>query len=59
MVAAKKISPQSLAVATIAIGTVGEEGAVLRMTLPHSVAMCLVLSAITYLMAYSSNWMLP
>ncbi|MDR3560413.1 MAG: lactate permease LctP family transporter [Negativicutes bacterium] len=58
-VAAKMISPQSLAVACAATGTIGEEGAVLRMTLPHSVAMCLILAVITYLQAYALSWMLP
>lgn len=58
-VTGKMISPQSLAVATAATGLVGEESAISRFTLKHSIAMVLVLSVITLLQAYVLKWMLP
>jgi len=58
-VTGKMISPQVLAVATAATKTVGQEGAVLRMNLPHSIALCVIVAILTYLQAYALNWMLP
>jgi lactate permease len=50
--AGKMISPQSLAVASGATGLVGRESEILRYTFKHSISMLLVLSIMTYVMAY-------
>lgn len=51
-VAGKMISPQSLAVAAASTGLVGRESEIFRYTLKHSIGMVLVISLITYAMAY-------
>jgi len=53
------ISPHSISVATAATGLVGQEGSIFRFTLPHSIAMILLMSVLTYLQAYALHWMLP
>ena len=58
-VCGKMISPQSISVATAATGLVGQEGSIFRFTLPHSIAMILLMSVLTYLQAYALHWMLP
>ncbi len=58
-VTGKMISPQSISVATAASNMVGHEGDIFRFTLPHSIAMLLFISALTYLQAYALKWMLP
>jgi lactate permease len=58
-VSGKMISPQSIAVATAASSMIGQEGSLLRMTLPHSLAMLLVLCAIVWLQACYIPWMIP
>ncbi|MBC9784968.1 lactate permease LctP family transporter [Heliobacterium chlorum] len=51
-VAGKMISPQSLAVAAGATGLVGQESDIFRYTLKHSIGMVLVISIMTYVMAF-------
>ncbi len=51
-VAGKMISPQSISVATVSARLPGQEGFLLRSTIGHSVAMALVVSVITLLLAY-------
>jgi lactate permease len=58
-VTGKMVSPQSISVASAAIGLVGKEGDLFRMALPHSIAMTLVLSVLVLLQAYVLHWMLP
>ena len=58
-VTGKMISPQSISVATAAANMVGHEGDLFRFTLKHSIAMLLFVCVITYLQAYTLNWMLP
>jgi len=58
-VCGKMISPQSISVATAATGLVGEESTIFRFALPHSIAMIIIIGAITYLQAYALHWMLP
>ncbi|HEY5079745.1 MAG TPA: lactate permease LctP family transporter, partial [Opitutaceae bacterium] len=55
----KMISPQSLAVACAATGTVGDEGKLLRFTLKHSLLLLFFVSVIVYLQAYYLTWMIP
>ena len=58
-VTGKMISPQSIAVATAATGLVGQEGEIFRWTLPHSIAMAVIVGILTLLQAYWLSWMLP
>lgn len=58
-VCGKMISPQSISVACAATGLVGEESTIFRFALPHSIAMIIIIGAITYLQAYALHWMLP
>ncbi len=51
-VAGKMISPQSISVATVSARLPRQEGVILRSTIGHSVAMALIVSAITMIMAY-------
>lgn len=55
----KMISPQSLAVATAACGMVGQEGALFRFTLKHSLFLTFLVCIIVYLQAYYLQWMIP
>jgi len=57
--AAKMISPQSLAVATSSTGLSGQESALFRFTLPHSILFVVFIGLITILMAYVFPWMAP
>ncbi len=58
-VAAKMISPQSIAVATASAKLVKQEGTLFRFTLPHSLGMVAIICVITYLQAYYAKWMIP
>ena len=55
----KMISPQSIAVACAATGMVGQEGALFRFAIRHSLALLLVICVIVYLQAYYLTWMIP
>jgi lactate permease len=58
-VAAKMISPQSIAVATAATKLTGQEGRLFRFTIVHSIGLVLIICAITYIQAYYAQWMIP
>ncbi len=58
-VAAKMISPQSIAVATAACNLVGKEGNLFRFTVLHSLFFTAIICVITYLQAYVFTWMIP
>ncbi|WP_319402618.1 lactate permease LctP family transporter [uncultured Anaeromusa sp.] len=58
-VCGKMLSPQSISVATAATGLVGQEGTIFRFTLPHSIAMIIIVALMTYSQAYFLHWMLP
>ncbi|GAB6157795.1 lactate permease LctP family transporter [Desulfotomaculum varum] len=58
-VAAKMISPQSIAVATAACNLVGKEGDLFRFTVLHSLFFTAIICVITYLQAYVLTWMIP
>lgn len=58
-VTGKMISPQSISVATASTHTVGQEGALFRFALGHSIAMTLVICVLVTLQAYVIGWMLP
>jgi hypothetical protein len=53
------ISPQSIAVACAATGLVGREHELLRFTLPHAVALVLLIGVLTALQATVLSWMVP
>lgn len=58
-VAAKMISPQSVAVATAASGLVGQEGKLFRFTILHSVGLVTIICVLTFLQAHYATWMVP
>lgn len=58
-VAAKMISPQSIAVATAATKLTGREGKLFRFTILHSLGLILIICVITYIQAYYAQWMVP
>jgi lactate permease len=58
-VCGKMISPQSLAVATAAVGLVGKESDIFRFTLKHSLILTFVIAIITVLQAYVITWIVP
>ncbi|MEW6696934.1 MAG: L-lactate permease [Bacillota bacterium] len=58
-VAAKMISPQSIAVATAACNLVGKESDLFRFTVLHSLFFTAIICVITYLQAYVFSWMIP
>jgi lactate permease len=58
-VAAKMISPQSIAVATASTKLTGQEGKLFRFTILHSIGLVLIICVITYLQAYYLQWMIP
>lgn len=58
-VTGKMISPQSIAVATAAVGLVGKESDLFRFTVKHSILFALVVSVMTYVQAYYLPWMIP
>ena len=58
-VAAKMISPQSIAVATASAKLTGQEGTLFRFTILHSIGLITILCVLTYLQAYFLPWMIP
>ncbi|OIR07689.1 L-lactate permease [mine drainage metagenome] len=58
-VTGKMISPQSIAVATAAVGLVGHEGDLFRFTLKHSLMLAGIVGVITTVQAYLLPWMIP
>ncbi|MGE5468956.1 MAG: lactate permease LctP family transporter, partial [Ignavibacteria bacterium] len=58
-VTGKMISPQSIAVATAAVGLIGHEADLFRFTVKHSVLLCIVVGVITTLQAYLLPGMIP
>jgi L-lactate transport len=58
-VTGKMISPQSIAVATGAVGLVGHESDLFRFTLKHSLMLAALVGVITMLQAYVLTWMIP
>jgi L-lactate permease len=58
-VTGKMISPQSIAVATAAVGLVGKEADLFRFTVKHSLMLATLVGIITTLQAYVFPWMIP
>ncbi|HBV99203.1 MAG: lactate permease [Peptococcaceae bacterium BICA1-7] len=58
-VAAKMISPQSIAVGCASTGLVGREGDLFRFTVPHSIFFTVMIGAIAMLQAYVFPGMIP
>lgn len=58
-VAAKMISPQSVAVAAAATKLTGQEGMLFRKTILHSLGLVSIICVLTYLQAYYLKWMVP
>ncbi len=58
-VAAKMISPQSIAVATASTKLVGREGELFRRTVLHSLGIVTIVGLLTYAQAYFLTWMVP
>lgn len=58
-VAAKMISPQSIAVASAATKLSGQEGKLFRFTILHSLGLITIICAISYIQAYHATWMIP
>jgi len=58
-VCGKMISPQSLAVATAAVGLVGQESDIFRFTLKHSLILTAVVAIMTMAQAYVIKWIVP
>lgn len=58
-VAAKMISPQSIAVAAAATKLVNQEGKLFRRVVPHSIAIVAIICLIAYVQAYYLPWMIP
>ena len=58
-VAGKMVSPQSIAVATAATGLTGQESALFRKTVKHSLVLVLVIMVLTYLQSNVLAWMVP
>jgi L-lactate transport len=58
-VTGKMISPQSIAVATAAVGLVGKEADLFRFTVKHSLMLCVLVGIITTIQAYLVPWMIP
>lgn len=58
-VTGKMISPQSIAIATAAVGLVGKESDLFRFTVKHSFIMLLAVCILTCIQAYVTTWMIP
>lgn len=56
---AKMISPQSIAIASAAVGLNGRESELLRFTLKHSIALVIVIGILTYMQTNVLSWMVP
>ena len=57
-VTGKMISPQSIAVATAAVGLAGKESELFRFTVKHSIVFCIFVGILTCLQAYVLPWTL-
>jgi lactate permease len=58
-VCGKMISPQSLSVATAAVGLVGHESDIFRFTLKHSILLTAVIAAMAYLQSNVLGFLVP
>jgi lactate permease len=58
-VCGKMISPQSLAVATAAVGLVGKESDIFRFTLKHSIILTCVIAIMTFLQSNILGFLVP
>jgi lactate permease len=58
-VCGKMISPQSLSVATAAVGLVGHEADILHFTLKHSLILTTVIGVFAFMQAYIITWIIP
>ena len=58
-VCGKMISPQSLSVATAAVGLVGHEADILHFTLKHSLILTTVIGIFAFMQAYLITWIIP
>ncbi len=58
-VCGKMISPQSLSVATAAVGLVGQEADIFRFTLKHSIILTTVIGVFAMLQSYVIKWIVP
>lgn len=58
-VVGKMISPQSIAIATAAVGLIGKEANLFRFTLKHSLIMLAFISCLTFAQAYYLEWLVP
>ncbi len=58
-VTGKMISPQSIAVATAAVGLSGHEADLFRFTVKHSLIFATIVGLITVVQAYLVPWMIP
>lgn len=58
-VTGKMISPQSIAVATAAVGLVGHEADLFRFTVKHSLIFATIIGVFVTLQAYVLTWMIP
>lgn len=58
-VTGKMISPQSIAVASAAVGLVGKESDLFRFTVKHSLLLCVIVGLITTIQAYLLPQMIP
>jgi lactate permease len=58
-VCGKMISPQSLSVATAAVGLVGHEADILHFTLKHSLILTTVIGIFAFMQAYIITWIIP
>lgn len=56
---AKMISPQSIAIASAAVGLNGRESELLRFTFKHSVILLIAICVLTYLQSNILAWMVP
>jgi len=58
-VAGKMISPQNIAVGVTTVGLAGQEGAVLRSTILHSLLFAGLICLLIYAQAHGLGWMVP
>jgi lactate permease len=58
-VCGKMISPQSLAVATAAVGLVGKEPDLFRFTLKHSIILTTIIACLTYMQSNVLHFLVP
>ncbi len=58
-VAAKMISPQSIAVATASVGLVGKEGELFRRTILYSILFAAFIGVLSFIQAHYLQWMIP